>query len=67
MKSKFYQSVRERFIRYAKIDTQSCAGADTVPSTQKQFDLAKLLLKELEEMGDFMINISQSLFHEFDN
>lgn len=51
MKSKFYQSVRERFIRYAKIDTQSSTGADTVPSTQKQFDLAKLLLKELEEMG----------------
>ena len=25
------------------------------------------MLAELEAMGDFMINISQSLFHEFDN
>lgn len=41
----------ERFIRYVKIDTQSDADSQSVPSTQKQFDLLKLLKRELEELG----------------
>ena len=41
----------ERFIKYAVIDTQSCEGANTVPSTAKQFKLAELLKKELTELG----------------
>ena len=42
----------ERFIRYIKIDTQSDPKhSDVVPSTQKQFDLAKVLYEELKEMG----------------
>ncbi|MFW5663357.1 MAG: peptidase T, partial [Bacteroidota bacterium] len=45
------ESVLEKFIRYAKIDTQSEEGKDTTPSTKKQFDLANLLVKELKEMG----------------
>ncbi len=44
-------SVVDRFIRYAKIDTQSAEGSDTYPSTEKQWDLLKLLKKELEEIG----------------
>jgi len=45
------ESALERFIRYAKIDTQSKDDAETYPSTQKQFDLLNLLLKELKELG----------------
>ena len=41
----------ERFIKYAVIDTQSCEDSKTVPSTEKQFRLAELLKKELEELG----------------
>ena len=41
----------ERFMKYAVLDTQSHDGASTVPSTEKQFDLAKLLVKELSELG----------------
>ena len=41
----------ERFIKYAVIDTQSCEGAQSVPSTAKQFKLAELLKKELEALG----------------
>ncbi len=41
----------EKFIRYAKIDTQSKDDSDTYPSTKKQFDLLNLLLKELKELG----------------
>ena len=41
----------DRFIRYASMDTESQEGNDTVPSTPQQWDLAKLLEKELKEMG----------------
>ena len=44
-------SVVEKFLRYAKIDTQSMDGQDCFPSTAKQRDLASLLAKELREMG----------------
>lgn len=44
-------TVAERFIRYAKIDTQSDASSPTCPSTEKQKDLLQLLVKELHEMG----------------
>lgn len=40
----------ERFIRYAKIDTQSDEKSTTCPSTNKQFNLAKVLKDELEQM-----------------
>jgi tripeptide aminopeptidase len=44
-------TVKERFIRYAKIDTQSDASSPTCPSTEKQKDLLRLLVEELKQMG----------------
>ena len=44
------ESVKEKFLRYAAIDTQS-AEAESVPSTLKQFNLARLLRDELLAMG----------------
>jgi tripeptide aminopeptidase len=41
----------ERFIRYAKIDTQSDPNSNVHPSTEKQKDLSRLLKKELQAMG----------------
>lgn len=41
----------ERFLSYVKIDTQSDESAEGVPSTKKQFDLARKLEHELIEMG----------------
>lgn len=41
----------ERFLRYVKIDTQSDEDSQAVPSTAKQHELARLLEKELLEMG----------------
>lgn len=41
----------ERFLSYVKIDTQSDESAEEVPSTKKQFDLARKLEQELIEMG----------------
>ncbi len=43
--------VEKRFIRYAKIDTQSNPKVETCPSTKKQFDLAKKIISELNGMG----------------
>jgi len=41
----------ERFLRYTRIDTQSDENSDSVPSTKKQLDLAKLLVEEMKSMG----------------
>ena len=43
--------VLERFLRYARIDTQSQPGVDASPSTEKQLDLSRLLRDELEQIG----------------
>lgn len=45
------ESALDRFLRYVKIDTQSAEDMPQVPSTSKQLDLARLLLKELKAMG----------------
>jgi tripeptide aminopeptidase len=53
------ETVMERFLRYVKIDTQSAEDKDTVPSTQKQFDLARLLEKELKDLGVQKVRVSE--------
>ena len=48
---KINYTVVDRFMRYAKIDTQSDVHSTTIPSTMKQKDLAKILVEELLAMG----------------
>jgi tripeptide aminopeptidase len=43
--------VTERFLRYVIIDTQSDPASTSYPSTEKQKNLGKLLVKELLEIG----------------
>jgi tripeptide aminopeptidase len=43
--------VLNRFQRYVQIDTQSDPNSPTVPSTEKQKDLSRLLVEELLAMG----------------
>ncbi len=45
------QQLVERFLRYASIDTQSDGANPYCPSTEKQFDLARVLVNELEQLG----------------
>lgn len=52
----------DRFLRYVKIDTQSKEDQDTVPSTQKQFNLARLLAKELKELGAHNVRVSDNCY-----
>ncbi len=44
-------SVLERFLRYVRIDTQSDRESQSCPSTAKQFNLARLLVEELQALG----------------
>ena len=46
-----YPTLLERFIQYVKIDTQSDPNSLTVPSTEKQKDLGKLLVDQLLALG----------------
>jgi tripeptide aminopeptidase len=41
----------ERFLRYVKVDTQGAYRQPPRPSTEKQLDLSRLLVEELEELG----------------
>ena len=44
-------TVRDRFMRYVQIDTQSDPHSQSFPSTEKQKDLSILLVNELKQMG----------------
>ncbi len=43
--------VTERFLRYVSFDTQSEESSMSTPSTDRQLDLARALLRELRDMG----------------
>lgn len=43
--------VEERFLRYVAVNTQSAAGREQIPSTECQWDLARLLAEELRSLG----------------
>ncbi|MEZ4700185.1 MAG: peptidase T [Rhodothermales bacterium] len=43
--------VAARFLRYVQIDTQSDPASTTIPSTEKQKDLSRLLADELRALG----------------
>ena len=45
------EKVLEKFLRYISIDTASDPESESQPSTSKQLDLSRLLVKELREMG----------------
>ena len=44
-------TVTERFLRYVTIDTQSDPASGSFPSTEKQKNLGRLLVNELQDMG----------------
>ena len=52
----------ERLISYLKIDTESVPDRDVIPSSEKQFDLARLLEKELKEMGASDVRLDEHCY-----
>ncbi len=51
-----------RFLSYVKIDTQSDPESKTSPSTTKQFELAKLLVEELRDIGLSEIELDEHCY-----
>lgn len=51
MSLKVNHTVLDRFLKYVKVDTQSDPNSKTFPSTEKQKNLAKILVEELLEIG----------------
>lgn len=56
------ENVEERFIRYAKIDTQSNPERETCPTTEKQRKLADMLVRELKEIGMQDVSIDEHAY-----
>jgi tripeptide aminopeptidase len=56
--------VLERFLRYARMDTQGAYRVATRPSTPKQLELSRLLVDELQAVGlaDAELNAGHSVF-----
>jgi tripeptide aminopeptidase len=54
------QNIIDRFVSYVTIDTESDANSTTTPSTKKQLDLAKLLVKELKTIGLTEVTIDKN-------
>ena len=55
-------SLKERFLRYVAIDTGSSEESGLHPSTEKQWELAKLLESELREMGAANVRLSDTCY-----
>ena len=49
--NEYIHTVKDRFIKYAQIDTEADPNSDTFPSSMKQKDLGKVLVQELKEIG----------------
>ena len=56
------QNLIDRFISYVTIDTESDPNSNTTPSTEKQWDLANLLFKQLKEMGMSDVSIDNNAY-----
>lgn len=56
------EKLLEYFLKYVKIDTMSKEGSPTVPSTQKQFDLARVLAEDLKKLNLQKIQLTDNCF-----
>ena len=54
--------VVDNFLKYIAFDTQSAEDAAAVPSTEKQFALAKLLVEQLKALGLKDVSMSCLLY-----
>ncbi len=51
MNTSFNHELEDRLVRYCRIDTTSDETSPTSPSTERQYDLLRLLVDELTEIG----------------
>ena len=55
-------SLKERFLRYVAIDTGSSETSGQHPSTENQWELARMLETELREMGASNVRLSDTCY-----
>src|SRR5690606_33528467 len=56
------QHIINRFISYVTIDTQSDPDSNTTPSTQKQWDLANIIVEDLIAIGMHDVTIADNAY-----
>ncbi|WP_224489525.1 peptidase T [Robertkochia flava] len=56
------KNIKDRFISYITVDTQSDPDSPTTPSTKKQWDLAHKLVEELREIGMEEVSIDENAY-----
>ncbi len=56
------KNISARFLKYVSFDTQSDPNSETIPSTLKQWDLARYLVDELKEIGMNEVSIDDHAY-----
>lgn len=56
------QHIIDRFVKYVTIDTESDPNNPAFPSTEKQWNLAKVLEKELKEIGMKDVELDENCY-----
>ena len=57
-----YDTLKDRFLQYVKFETRSDEKSETIPSTPTQLEFAKILAKELEEIGMENVYVNDACF-----
>ena len=57
-----YDTLKDRFLKYVKFETRSDEKSETIPSTPTQLEFAKILAKELEEIGTENVYVNDACF-----
>ena len=52
----------ERFLKYVRVYTMSEEGKDCIPSTERQFDLARMLADEMKTVGFESVTVDDHAF-----
>ena len=56
------ETTAEKFLRYISFDTQSQNDREAVPSTEKQWELARTLADELKAMGAEQVSVDEHAY-----
>ena len=57
-----YDTLKDRFLKYVKFETRSDEKSETIPSTPAQLEFAKILARELEEIGMENVYVNDACF-----
>ena len=57
-----YDTLKDRFLRYVKFETRSDEKSETIPSTPTQLEFAKILARELEDIGMENVYVNDACF-----